>query len=103
MNVIIGIVLMVIALPMIANKIPPNPFYGFRVRKTLENPEIWYKVNEYSGWRFFIAGAVITLASMALSLLPGMEMSTYSLVSGGLNILLIAIVIGQSTRYLNSL
>jgi uncharacterized membrane protein len=103
MNVIIGIVLMIIALPMIANKIPPNPFYGFRVKKTLENPEIWYKVNEYSGWRFFIAGAVILIASLGLSLLPGMEMGTYSLVSGGLNILLIAIVIGQSSRYLKSL
>ena len=36
-----------ITLPLIARKIKPNPFYGFRVQQTLEDPEVWYEINQY--------------------------------------------------------
>jgi hypothetical protein len=45
-----GMFLAVISIPLILGKITPNGFYGFRVRKTLEDPEIWYTANEYT-WK----------------------------------------------------
>jgi hypothetical protein len=44
MFVVSGLLLCVLAIPMILKKVKPNFWYGFRVRKTLENPDIWYAV-----------------------------------------------------------
>jgi SdpI/YhfL family protein len=51
-----GILLMLLALPLIAGKIKPNPFYGFRVPATLENPDIWYATHKYFAKRQLIVG-----------------------------------------------
>lgn len=102
-NLIVGILLMIVSLPMIDNKIKPNHYYGFRVKKTLENPEIWYKVNEYMGKRMFPAGLVISLSAMGISLIPRITVQQYSLITGFVNIFLITLVIVLSSVYLNSL
>ena len=36
-----GVLLTVLVVPMTLGKIPPNGLYGFRVKKTMENPDIW--------------------------------------------------------------
>ena len=41
MHVGSGLVLTALSFPLIRGKIGPNPWYGFRVRQTLENPAIW--------------------------------------------------------------
>ena len=103
MNAIIGIVLAFLSLPMIANKIKPNPFYGYRVKRTLENPQIWYQVNQYAGKQLFAAGVLITLFSIGTAVLPGMNLQIYSLINAAVNLGLITIAVIRSTRYLNSL
>ncbi len=57
----------VLGLPMALGLIPPNRWYGFRTRKTLSSPAIWYPANRYSGWALTIAGA-IAIAHNALLL-----------------------------------
>jgi uncharacterized membrane protein len=99
----IGILLALISLPMIARKIKPNPFYGYRVRKTLENPEIWYDVNEYSGRQLFAAGILIAVSSMILPFLPGMNESLYSGLGGLVNVVFLLIAVIRSSAYLKSL
>jgi hypothetical protein len=47
--VISGVLMALLSVPIILGKIPPIGLYGFRVKKTMENPEIWYSVNAYSG------------------------------------------------------
>ena len=59
-----GLLLSTLAIPMILKKIKPNGLYGFRVRKTMENPEIWYAVNAYSGKRLFGTGLVEVVAAI---------------------------------------
>ena len=61
-----GLLEIVISIPLIFEKIPPNYFYGFRVRKTLSNKEIWYKVNKYLGKDFLAAGIILTLGALLL-------------------------------------
>lgn len=46
---VLGAVLIGVCIPLILNKIPPNCLYGFRTRKSLSTPEIWYKTNRYFG------------------------------------------------------
>jgi repressor LexA len=36
------VLLMLLSLPLLWGRIPPNGLYGFRVRATLDNPDIWY-------------------------------------------------------------
>jgi uncharacterized membrane protein len=62
----VGLLFVGISIPLIKNRVPPNLFYGFRTRKTLSDPKIWYEVNHISGIDLFIAGALITTASLAM-------------------------------------
>ncbi len=48
-------------LPLALKRIAPNNVYGFRTRETLENPEIWYSVNNLGG-TFFVTAGVISIA-----------------------------------------
>ena len=54
-----GLLLAVLALPMAYGKVPPNPWYGFRVKTTLENEAVWYPANAFAGKRLFWVGAAV--------------------------------------------
>ncbi len=47
----------------------PNPYYGFRTRETLEDPEVWYPVNRFAGVALAAAGLVGAASAL---LLPGL-------------------------------
>jgi|SRR5579872_2734244 len=51
-----GLLLAALSVPLILHKIGRNPWYGFRVKKTLEDPAVWYPVNAYAAKRLFVAG-----------------------------------------------
>ncbi len=55
-----GLLFIVISLPLIAKRVRPNRWYGFRVKKTLSDERIWYQAN-------FIAGRDLLLAGIAIS------------------------------------
>ncbi len=55
--IVSGALLTALSVPLLLEKIRPNGLYGFRVAKTMNNPEIWYAVNKYSARRLFWAGA----------------------------------------------
>jgi uncharacterized membrane protein len=60
------LVIVALAIPLIAQKVPPNVWYGFRTRKTLSSPEIWYPANRRSGIYLLAAGLVTLAATVAL-------------------------------------
>jgi len=45
-----AVALIVISIPLIQRRIRPNVWYGFRVRRTLEDPKVWYAANRYSAF-----------------------------------------------------
>jgi formate hydrogenlyase subunit 3/multisubunit Na+/H+ antiporter MnhD subunit len=59
---IVSVVLIIAALPLIFKNIPPNIAYGFRLQKTLSNPEIWYRANQFGGISVLIS-CLITLSA----------------------------------------
>jgi hypothetical protein len=83
--VLIGCLFIATAVPLVQGRVKPNPWYGFRVRKTLENLEIWYAVNAYFGRRFAVAGlliaaaAIVTAGSSALADAPKPDSGKFSL------------------------
>ena len=54
------LLILLVSLPMILGKVPPNGAYGFRTPKTLSSPEVWYPANRAAGW-FVLAAMVISI------------------------------------------
>ena len=57
---VLGIILILVSIPLLIWKIPPNMVYGFRSPKTLKpgNEVIWYKANTFMAKTFTICGIV---------------------------------------------
>lgn len=59
----IPVLLMIVAVPLILNKVPKNPFFGFRTPKTMSgSDEQWYRANREVATAIFIAASVSLLA-----------------------------------------
>jgi hypothetical protein len=61
---LVGLLFILISLPLLYNAIGPNWLYGFRTRKTLSNPDIWYKANKYMAKELTAAGIVIIMLAL---------------------------------------
>jgi uncharacterized membrane protein len=98
-----GALLAAIAVPLMMRRIGPNPLYGFRVEKTLQNPDIWYAANAYSGTQLFWIGLGTIAVSIALYFVPRMTEGTYALACAAFTLGALAISLIMSFRYLNHL
>ncbi len=98
-----GLVLAGLSVPLILHKIPPNGLYGFRVPSTQNNPQLWYKVNAYSGKRFLVVGLGTAIGAVILyyTTLPNVE--EYALSCLGLFLALFLWGIITSFLYLRSI
>lgn len=97
-----GLVLAAISIPLILQKIGPNPWYGFRVKKTLDAPAVWYPVNAYAGKRLLAVGIVSSLSAVLLFFVPGLDETTYALTFAGIILGGLFVTVIQSIFYLRS-
>ena len=99
-----GLLLSLLSIPLIRRKIKPNGLYGFRTPSTMENAELWYKVNEYAGRRLLVVGVGTVVVSLALALWPGMDMTvdSYALSVTGVVLGLLLWAILQSYLFMKS-
>ena len=63
-----GIFLILSALPMLYNCVKPNPWYGFRVPKTLSDERIWYPANSYAAKGMILTGIITIVVAGVLRL-----------------------------------
>jgi SdpI/YfhL protein family len=98
-----GLLLTGLSIPMILGKVPPNGLYGFRVKKTMENPEIWYVVNTYSGKWLLLTSLLLVLAAIGFSFVPNISLDMYSYAVLGVWAVAFVIALAASVRYLRSL
>ena len=61
-TVLLPIINILISLPLVLKLIPLNRWYGFRTRKTLSNPDIWYEANYKGGVGLIVASVVALVA-----------------------------------------
>lgn len=73
-----GILLILLAIPLYLGKVKPNPWYGFRIRKTLENPHIWYPVNKFGAGWLMLSGVVTVFCAVGFALIPGISVDAYA-------------------------
>lgn len=98
-----GLVLVGISIPLIMGKIGPNPWYGFRVRRTLSDPEVWYAVNAYSAKRLLVVGIVNIVTAVAFYFVPEIDVAVYASACGLIAVAGIVVALIQSIRFLRSL
>ena len=95
-----GLLLILISIPLVFRKIPPNPIYGFRIRWTLEDPELWYSVNAYSAkWLMFVGFCAI-LGATGLALIPGIPLEIYAFGNLGIFVVSFTLALLQAIRFL---
>jgi hypothetical protein len=98
-----GAILIGISIPLIQGRVGPNPWYGFRVRRTLEDPEVWYRVNSYSAWRLLAVGVAEIVVATALYFVPALDVAVYASIVGGVVIAGLIVGFVQTFRYLQQL
>lgn len=87
---LVGLLFVVISIPLILGKVPPNSFYGCRTTKTLSDPKIWYEANRISGQDFCISGILVFVASLVM-LVFGQGMNPDHAVVTLLSVLLLSV------------
>jgi uncharacterized membrane protein len=97
-----GLVMLILAVPLIQKRIPPNHIYGFRVKRTLENPDIWYPVNVYAGKTLLAYGIVIVISALVFYPLSLTE-DEYANVMTVVILGALVLMVGADFLYLNRL
>jgi uncharacterized membrane protein len=97
-----GLLLAGLSVPLILGKIPPNGLYGFRIPATMENSQLWYMVNTYSGKRLLVVGLGSAVGSIFLYYTVNSSVDAYALSCLGLFMALLLWAIITSFLYLRS-
>jgi SdpI/YfhL protein family len=100
MYTISGCLLAALSIPLILGKIGPNSWYGFRVKKTLNDPAIWYPANAYAAKRLFVVGLAGCLSAFMLYFVPNIGIDTYALACGAVTGGGLIVTVIQSFLYL---
>lgn len=98
-----GIVLILLSLPLLGEKVPPNPVYGFRLPATLNDPKVWYATNKFGAKRLLVTGMSTVIAAALLYFIPGLTVDGYALACLFVFALVFTIGLVQSLRYMRSL
>lgn len=98
-----GILLILLAIPLYLEKVKPNPVYGFRIRKTLEDPKVWYPVNKYGAGWMMLSGVVTVLTAACLFFVPGLSLDAYALTCAVIFAAVLTVGLIITFRYMNSL
>ena len=63
----IGILSIAIGLPLADRRIPPNRWYGVRLRETFADRHVWYETNAQAGRDLMLLGALFVVLALGLA------------------------------------
>lgn len=95
-----GLLMIGLALPLRAEKVKPNIWYGFRVRATLENPALWYAVNKHAALRLLWTGVAMIMSAIVFAFIPNLTVDTYALLCLAVFAVVFGVGVAQSVRYM---
>ena len=98
-----GVTIIGFCIPLIKGRIKPNPWYGFRVRRTLKDPDVWYPTNEYAARRTIWVGVATILAAIIFYLVPGISFPIYATIVGAVTLVGLIVVLIQTFSFLRTM
>jgi hypothetical protein len=48
-HIFVAALVSVMSIPLIKGEIEPNRYYGIRLKKAYQSPELWYEINRHGG------------------------------------------------------
>jgi len=92
----IPILILVLAIPLLFDKVPRNRWYGFRTSTSLSSDEAWYQSNRVAAKGMCIAAAIWMAASLILPQLiaDARQASMVTLLLGSFCVV-VAVVVAQ--------
>ncbi len=100
---VVGALLIGLSLPLVYGKVPPNRWYGFRVRRTLSDPNIWYPANVYVAWQMIWVGVAGIVVSAGAFLIPNLDLGVYAGIVGATYGIGVVVMLVRSFLYLGKL
>jgi hypothetical protein len=97
---IVGSAFVLLSVPLIRQRIAPNRWYGFRVRRTLEDPKLWYAVNRYSAFHLLGLGVVMLAVAAICYAAPGVSFTADAIICPSVTLAGLAFTLIRSFRYL---
>jgi uncharacterized membrane protein len=64
-NILAGLLIIAVCVPLLKGKIQMNRWYGIRMKKSFESEENWYKINRYGAQRMILWSLVIVTIGIA--------------------------------------
>jgi uncharacterized membrane protein len=98
-----GLLTASLAVPLMRRKVGPNSLYGFRVRRTLQDPRVWYDANAFAGRCLFCSGIGTVLACLALYSTPAIDPVAYAVACPTILLACLAVGLVLSFRHLDHL
>src|SRR5262245_21760062 len=77
--VLVGVLIGGLGVPLLLGRVPPNPWYGFRVRATVQAPDVWYPVNAYTGRLLLTTGIILGFAAVGIPATARLSPQVYAL------------------------
>jgi uncharacterized membrane protein len=78
----LGLLLMIIGWPLATRRVPPNRWYGLRVRATFADEHVWYEANAATGHSLMLLGAGLMAICLGLPHLVRLEHTMYTALCG---------------------
>ena len=94
-----GLFLVGAGVPLMRRIVPPNRWYGVRLRSTLADERIWYAVNERTGRDLIVLGIMVLFVAFGVPrALPHWSPELHVLVVAIVLVVGLAAVTGRATR-----
>ncbi len=66
LNLVVGLVIGLISVPLARGKVSVNRVYGIRLAKSYESEENWDRINRFGGRQLILGGLVLMLLGIVL-------------------------------------
>jgi len=101
--ILIGLLFIGLSIPIMRGRVPPNRWYGLRIKATLDNPNVWYPANAYAGKLFCATGVITAVAAVVCAMIPGISDDAYVITIIMIMLGCLFIALFFSIRYAKSL
>jgi len=86
-----GLLIALLAIPLILRRVPPNMLYGVRTKAAFASDADWYRINAQGGRYLVVSGLLIVATGVSGFFLPASVYESYSWWASGVSVAVIVI------------